>query len=154
MELFKSKRVMFKTNELEEPLLSKQSDVTEASSAYSYSNHDEITPKPTTGQLLTAAAVASCVTAGAASSIASFIMYPAVIVYIAGGICLFNCPIVIYNQRKMMVSTALRTIVNKLRQQIDLLDKAIEDTQKEIDDLKIIQTRYVLANILRVILHL
>jgi hypothetical protein len=43
-----------------------------------------------------------------------------------------------------MALKALRDIVNGLRYQIELLDKAIEDTQKEIDDLKIISTRSVI----------
>ena len=43
-----------------------------------------------------------------------------------------------------MALTALRDIVNELRHQIERLDEAIEDTQKEIDDLKIISTRLVL----------
>lgn len=61
-----------------------------------------------------------------------------------GGVCLFNCPIVLYKQKKLMALKALRDIVNGLRHQIELLDKAIEDTQKEIDDLKIISTRSVI----------
>lgn len=36
----------------------------------------------------------------------------------------------------------LRDTVNMLRQQAELLDNAIDDMQKEIDDLKIIQDRY------------
>lgn len=141
---FKTKRVAFKTDDgpkkLQEPLL-KPSDDTEASSAYSDTNSHEITPKPTAGQLLTAAAVTSVVAVGCASSIVSFLLYPVVIVYVAGGVCLFNSPIVIYNQRKMMVLTALRDIVNGLRQRVNDLHMVIESTQKEIDDLKIIQRR-------------
>jgi peptidoglycan hydrolase CwlO-like protein len=63
---------------------------------------------------------------------------------LTGGVCLFNCPIVLYKQKKIMALTALRDIVNELRHQIERLDEAIEDTQKEIDDLKIISTRLVL----------
>lgn len=37
----------------------------------------------------------------------------------------------------------LRDLVNGLRHQAELLDAAIEETEKEIDDLKIVQTRYV-----------
>ena len=36
----------------------------------------------------------------------------------------------------------LRDTVNMLRQQAELLDNPIDDMQKEIDDLKIIQDRY------------
>lgn len=89
------------TDELSSPLLSKEVDGTVTSSIYSDTG-DKITPKLTTEQVLHSAVVASCVTAGAVSSIVSFIMYPAIIVYVAGGICLLNCPIVLYNQKKMM----------------------------------------------------
>jgi hypothetical protein len=92
-------------DELVLPLLSKEADETVASSVYSDSSNDKITPKPTTGQLVTAAVVAVFATAGAVSSVVSFIMYPAIVLYVSGGVCLFNCPIVIYNQRKLMVLT-------------------------------------------------
>lgn len=35
-----------------------------------------------------------------------------------------------------------------LRQQVELLDNAIDDTQKEIDDLNVIQNRYVASCVL------
>lgn len=88
-------------DELISPLLSKDADCTVVSSCVYSDTGDEIT-KLTTGQVLQSAVVASCVTAGAVTSIVSFIMYPAIIVYVAGGICLMNCPIVLYNQRQMM----------------------------------------------------
>lgn len=129
-------------DELISPLLSKDADYTVVSSCVYSDTGDEITPKLTTGQVLQSAVVASCVTAGAVTSIVSFIMYPAIIVYVAGGICLMNCPIVLYNQRKMMALDTLRGLVNGLRHQVELLDEAIEQTEKEIDDLKIVQTRF------------
>ena len=46
------------------------------------------------------------------------------------------CLIIIYSK------LVLRDTVNMLRQQAELLDNAIDDMQKEIDDLKIIQDRY------------
>jgi hypothetical protein len=65
--------------ELRKPLLE-----TETVASSVYSGHDPTTSKATNAQLFAAAVVASCVTAGAVSSIVSFLMYPAVIVYIAG----------------------------------------------------------------------
>jgi hypothetical protein len=44
------------------------------------------------------------------------------------------------------VLVGLRDLVNGLRRQAELLDAAIEETEKEIDDLKIVQTRYVGAS--------
>jgi hypothetical protein len=69
--------------ELNKPLLE-----TETVTSSVYSDHDPITSKATKAQLLAAGAVATCVTAGAVSSIVSFLMYPVAIMYIAGQ-CLF-----------------------------------------------------------------
>jgi len=90
-------------DELASPLLNKESNDTEVSSAYSVKNNGTITTKPTAEQTITALVVGAFVTTGAASSILCFIMYPAVIVYIAGGVCLMECGVVVYNQRKITV---------------------------------------------------
>lgn len=107
MSLFGIKTLVAKkaTNDLTSPLLSKYSDDTFATVAIPDKSHDEIKTKTKNIQLLTGALVAAVVTGGAISSMISFVMFPAVIVYVAGGVCLFSCPIVLYNERKIMSLT-------------------------------------------------
>ena len=57
--------------------------------------------KPTPLQMLKAGVVVLGSAAGAASSIVSFILSPAIIVYVAGGICLLNSPVVVYMEKKL-----------------------------------------------------
>ncbi len=63
--------------------------------------HDEKKPKLTPTQILKQMTVVMITVGGAAASLAAFVVSPAVIVYVAGGICLFNTPIVLYKEHKI-----------------------------------------------------
>ena len=97
-------------DDIKSPLLSKEVDETVATSIYSDSS--VVKPsRPTREQILAATLVGVVVTAGAAASIVAFIAVPEIIVYVACGICLFNCPVVLYKQKKMMVLPSKSTDV-------------------------------------------
>ena len=54
------------------------------------------------GQLLKSMTVTLTAAGGAAAYIASFILYPAIIVYVAGVIGIMNFPLVAYKERKIL----------------------------------------------------
>ena len=105
--IFVARRAATKTNavadDIVSPLLGKEVDGTVATSVCSDSCNPRTIARPTASQALTAAVVAAIVAAGAGASIVSFLLCPVIIVYVAGGVCLFNCPVVIYYQKKIIL---------------------------------------------------
>ena len=59
--------------------------------------------KPTIGQILKSACAILITAASAVASILSFMVAPAIIVYVAGSICLMNFPMVTYKEKKLMM---------------------------------------------------
>jgi len=64
---------------------------------------DADSAKPTASQLFKSLTVLLVAAAGAAASIASILFYPAIIVYVAGGLCLLHFPTVTYKERKLLL---------------------------------------------------
>lgn len=63
---------------------------------------DPTSARPTALQIAKAFAALVVAAAGAATSIASIIFVPEIIVYIAGGICVAHFPFVTYRERKLL----------------------------------------------------
>ena len=59
--------------------------------------------KPTIGQIFKSTCAILITAAGAVASILSFMVAPAIIVYVAGSICLMNFPMVTYKEKKLMM---------------------------------------------------
>eukprot|EP01082_Thalassiosira_pseudonana_P003675 g2863.t1 g2863 contig12:940887-942046(+) len=137
-----------RANDLVAPLLKKggggtDTVATTTSDAQQNSIISEPTIKPTATTILRATTVALVSAAGVASSIAAFLVSPAIIVYVAGGMCLANVPVVLYKERKMALLPALRNTVNELREMSRTLQGQVDSLQKELDDLNTCAMRQV-----------
>lgn len=151
------------------PLLKvKDSNDTESSisSIYSLNYSDAITTNPRLFYI--DMMVGALVSAGAASSIYCIIKFSAIIVYIAGGVCLMQCAAVFCIRRKIitlpgekklvfcdkylliiayfLLSTIVTLLdlpgaVSSLRKQSKLLNDSIECAKKDISALKIVSNR-------------
>lgn len=66
-------------------------------------DQDQGKPKLTPMQIMKHMAVVMVAVGGAAASLATFAVSPAMVVYVAGGICILNTPIVVYKEH--MIST-------------------------------------------------
>ena len=66
------------------------------------SANNDMGTKPSAAQTFKSVMVVLLAVGGAAASVASFIVMPATMVYIAGGICIMNLPIVVCKERKIL----------------------------------------------------
>ena len=95
-------------DEIIAPLLSKEDGGTVATSVNSDEQEDGpsanngMGTKPSAAQAFKSVMVVLLAVGGAAASVASFIVMPATMVYIAGGICIMNLPIVVCKERKIL----------------------------------------------------
>lgn len=75
----------------DEPYLGTEGSVVNATAA-----------KPTNAQVLKSVVAFMVSLLGAAASVAAFILKPDLLVFVAGGICVMNFPIVTYKEKKLM----------------------------------------------------
>mmetsp|Transcript_22657 Transcript_22657/g.40885 ORF Transcript_22657/g.40885 Transcript_22657/m.40885 type:complete len:287 (+) Transcript_22657:2-862(+) len=71
--------------------------------------------------------------AGAIASIASFILVPHTLVYVAGCICLMNFPIVAYKEKKLLFLPSRRKEVNRLEGTAKMLKSEGDIIEEEIE---------------------
>lgn len=83
--------------------------------------------------------------AGAAASLASFALSPAIIVYVAGGICLMNFPMVIYKENKILFLPSREQEVEQLEDTVELLKQEADLLEDEVEYLLGHASRYAEA---------
>lgn len=125
----------------ETPLLSLSKDgATVATSVNSYDREQGMEGtvygtivKPTAAQMLKSMTALLVSAAGAVASITSFIFAPAIIVYVAGGICIMNFPMVSYKEKKILMLPSRKKAVDNLHDMAEILKSEADVLQKEIE---------------------
>jgi hypothetical protein len=64
------------------------------------------------------------------------ILAPAVMVFVAGGICIANIPYAMYKERELKKIPTLRSMNNKLREDANQLEENVDELSSEIDILE------------------
>jgi hypothetical protein len=64
------------------------------------------------------------------------VLAPAIMVFIAGGICIANVPYAIYKERELTKIPTLRSLNNKLREDANRLEENVDQLSLEIDILE------------------
>lgn len=98
--------------------------------------------KPTAAQIMKSMVALLVATAGALASVAAFLQVPAIIVYVAGGICLLNFPIVTCKERKILLLPSRRVEVKLLQDTERLLKKESQLLGEDIEDLLAVASRF------------
>lgn len=100
-----------------------------------YGSTDIVSIKPTVGQVFKSLVAILVAVGGAAASISSFILVPtpAIMVYVAGGICLMNLPIVIYKERKILFLPSRQKEVDQLQASVKQLESECDILEDEIE---------------------
>lgn len=96
-------------------------------------NDFDTTKRPTNAQMLKSVGALLVSAGGALASIASFILVPHIIVYVAGGICLMNFPIVAYKEKKILFLPSRRKEVNRLEGTANMLKSEGDILEEEIE---------------------
>jgi ribosomal protein L18E len=73
---------------------------------------------------------------GIGGSIAAIVLAPAVMVFVASGICIANAPYAIYKERVLTKIPSLRYMNNKLRETANELAENVDELSSEIDILE------------------
>lgn len=127
----------FFTEETTTPLLGKDGGTVATSvtsdERYSGMEGDDSIAKPTNVQVLKSVAALFVSAAGAAASLTCFIFEPAIMVYIAGGICLMNFPLVAYKEKKIMFLPSREKNFEKLQGTSRLLKSEAGILEEEIE---------------------
>jgi len=121
-----------------QPLLSDDEDASTATSGSSSSSESTEFEKfkPTIMQRVRQAVVNVCLLGGAGGSVAAMVLAPAIMVFIAGGICIANVPYAIYKERELTKIPTLRSLNNKLREDANRLEENVDQLSLEIDILE------------------
>lgn len=99
----------------------------------------------TASQIAKWAAAVTLSGAGAAASIAAFILSPAIIVYVAGAVCLMNVPLVILKENKLLFLPSRRQEVAQMEDTVELLKQEAHLLEEEIEYLLVHASRYAEA---------
>lgn len=89
--------------------------------------------KPTNAQVLKSVVAFMVSVLGATASVAAFILKPDMLVYIAGGVCLMNFPIVTYKEKKLMFLPSRKRTVEQLKGTSRLLKSEASILEEEIE---------------------
>jgi len=121
-----------------EPLLSEEDDDSTAASGTSDSSAStEFEPyKPTLMQGFKQAVVNVCLIGGVGASAAAMVLAPALMMFVAGGICIANVPYAMYKERELKKIPTLRAMNNKLRADANKLEANVDQLSEEIDILE------------------
>jgi len=76
------------------------------------------------------------VTGGLAASAAAMISVPSAIIFMMGGICIINSPTVAHKHLGIAKSEGVRTSLNNIRKEVDLLTSEIDFLTHSVDDLQ------------------
>eukprot|EP00584_Thalassiosira_punctigera_P006303 CAMPEP_0172530492 /NCGR_PEP_ID=MMETSP1067-20121228/4213_1 /TAXON_ID=265564 ORGANISM="Thalassiosira punctigera, Strain Tpunct2005C2" /NCGR_SAMPLE_ID=MMETSP1067 /ASSEMBLY_ACC=CAM_ASM_000444 /LENGTH=330 /DNA_ID=CAMNT_0013314711 /DNA_START=149 /DNA_END=1141 /DNA_ORIENTATION=+ len=138
-QIVPDKASAFFADETISPLLSKDG-ATAATSVISderelgtKGSDDVAIAKPTNAQKLKSVVALLVSVAGAAASIASFLVATTIIVYVAGCICLMNLPIVTYREKKILFLPSRRRTVDQLQSTAKLLKSEADILEEEIE---------------------
>ena len=71
--------------------------------------------------------------AGVAASAASMVLAPAIAIFVMGGICIANVPYSVLKERNIGKIPSLRAMNNKLREDANNLEDAVDELSGEID---------------------
>ena len=74
--------------------------------------------------------------AGVAASAASMVLAPAIAIFVMGGICIANVPYSVLKERNIGKIPSLRAMNNKLREDANNLEDAVDELSGEIDILE------------------
>mmetsp|Transcript_15618 Transcript_15618/g.24238 ORF Transcript_15618/g.24238 Transcript_15618/m.24238 type:complete len:351 (-) Transcript_15618:111-1163(-) len=122
-----------------EPLLSEEDDdesTTASGSSESSVSTEFEAYKPTFTQKLKQAIVNVFLTGGVGVSAAAMILSPAIIIFVAGGICIANVPYAIYKERELKKIPTLRSMNNKLREDANHLEESVDQLVQEMNILE------------------
>mmetsp|Transcript_8280 Transcript_8280/g.12421 ORF Transcript_8280/g.12421 Transcript_8280/m.12421 type:complete len:355 (+) Transcript_8280:97-1161(+) len=121
-----------------EPLLSDEDDESTAASGSSdssvsteYEKH-----KPTFMQKFKQTVVSICLLGGAGASAAAMVFAPAIMIFVAGGICITNVPYAVYKESELKKIPTLRSMNNKLREDANNLERNVDQLSDAIDILE------------------
>lgn len=89
--------------------------------------------KPTGTQIMKSVMALLVSAAGAAASVWSVMFVPVIIVYVAGGLCMMNFPIVTYKEMKILLLPSRRKAVDELEHTMDILKSEAEILEEEIE---------------------
>eukprot|EP00581_Thalassiosira_minuscula_P005595 CAMPEP_0183738978 /NCGR_PEP_ID=MMETSP0737-20130205/55912_1 /TAXON_ID=385413 /ORGANISM="Thalassiosira miniscula, Strain CCMP1093" /LENGTH=329 /DNA_ID=CAMNT_0025973639 /DNA_START=78 /DNA_END=1067 /DNA_ORIENTATION=+ len=94
---------------------------------------DVAAAKPTAAQIVKSLTALLISAAGAAASVASFILSPAVIVYVAGSVCLLNLPMVTYKEIKLLLLPSQGKAADELQEAVDVLQSESAALKEDIE---------------------
>lgn len=77
-----------------------------------------------------------CLIGGAGASAAAMVLAPAIMVFVAGGICIANIPYSIFKENELKKIPTLRSMNNKLREDANKLIANVDQLEDEIDILE------------------
>eukprot|EP01082_Thalassiosira_pseudonana_P004843 g4167.t1 g4167 contig15:479678-481380(+) len=146
-------RAHLMASSLNDPLLSvsKQTRLTDDSSDESSidTNFSVLTDEP--NQITKKEAIVATVTAvllfgGLAASAAAMVAAQTIFVFVMGGVCIANTPVVAQRQYHITKSKGVRASINMLieeinllKSEVDFLTQSVDDLQAEADDLKLVE---------------
>lgn len=126
----------------ETPLLSKDGGATVATSVNSDDREQGsvegivaagVVAKPTASQMMKSMTALLISAAGMAAAICSFIFAPAIIVYVAGSLCILNFPMVSYKERKILILPSQKKTVAALEDMVEFLKSESGSLEKDIE---------------------
>ena len=77
-----------------------------------------------------------CLIGGVGASAAAMVLAPALMMFVAGGICIANVPYAMYKERELKKIPTLRAMNNKLRADANKLEANVDQLSEEIDILE------------------
>ncbi|KAL7548786.1 hypothetical protein ACHAWF_012044 [Thalassiosira exigua] len=95
-----------------------------------------IAVKPTATQMLKTTGVSLGLAVGAAASLGAIAISPVIAVFVMAGICIVNIPYSAYKEYEMIKLPALRSVMNRLREDAKRLEEEIDVLAEEIDFLQ------------------
>lgn len=131
-----------KVEGLLEPLLEKDEDAPSVASSDENSEYSaessvwSVQVKPSGPEMIKTAAASLGLMVGAAASVASMVVSPAVAVFVMAGVCIANVPYAAYKEFRIVKLPALRTLNNRLRQEANKLESGVDELEIEIDRLQ------------------
>ena len=80
--------------------------------------------------------VSICLLGGAGASAAAMVFAPAIMIFVAGGICIANVPYAVYKESELKKIPTLRSMNNKLREDANNLERNVDQLSDAIDILE------------------